>query len=300
MMNYSEAYRFGFQGQEQDNEIKGSGNSMNFKFRMHDPRLGRFLSIDPLTSSFPWYTPYQFAGNTPIIAIDLEGLEDIWMTDLWTNVQFQYSLIKSKLNNSVKFVISDKSLKIGAGYGGIVQTGKAKAYDKYGQTYFRYNAVQWVNPDKTDGNSVAVGGGSISIGGAIDFKSSTFQKSVHKTPTEVSMTPIAGFSISTTDDGGYYGINLGVGYEVGCSRVKVQITEAHSLTKSDESVIKSVYDKQKIKGTWRFTTIENEKGITHLGVLGNKDETIQTSIKLSKGAFEGHWKSESYIKNSEK
>ncbi len=35
-------YRFGFQGQEMDNEIKGNGNSLVFEYRVHDPRLGRF------------------------------------------------------------------------------------------------------------------------------------------------------------------------------------------------------------------------------------------------------------------
>jgi len=35
-----------------------------------------FLSVDPLTSSYPWYTPYQFAGNKPIESIDLDGLEE--------------------------------------------------------------------------------------------------------------------------------------------------------------------------------------------------------------------------------
>lgn len=33
--------------------------------------------MDPLTKSYPWYTPYQFAGNKPIWAIDLDGLEEI-------------------------------------------------------------------------------------------------------------------------------------------------------------------------------------------------------------------------------
>jgi hypothetical protein len=37
--------------------------------------MGRFYSVDPLTRDYPWYTPYQFAGNTPIWAKDLEGLE---------------------------------------------------------------------------------------------------------------------------------------------------------------------------------------------------------------------------------
>jgi len=33
------------------------------------------LSVDPLTSSYPELTPYQFAHNSPIVAIDLDGLE---------------------------------------------------------------------------------------------------------------------------------------------------------------------------------------------------------------------------------
>jgi hypothetical protein len=32
--------------------------------------------VDPLTASYPWYTPYQFAGNKPIKFIDLDGLEE--------------------------------------------------------------------------------------------------------------------------------------------------------------------------------------------------------------------------------
>ena len=69
------SYRFGFQGQEQDNEIKGNGNSVNFKYRMHDPRLGRFFAVDPLAVSFPWNSPYAFSENSTMAFIELEGLE---------------------------------------------------------------------------------------------------------------------------------------------------------------------------------------------------------------------------------
>jgi RHS repeat-associated protein len=74
-MRSAVSYRFGFNGQEMDNEIKGDGNSVTFRYRIHDPRLGRFFSVDPLAKKFPWWTPYQFAGNTPIEARELEGLE---------------------------------------------------------------------------------------------------------------------------------------------------------------------------------------------------------------------------------
>ncbi|MBD3638028.1 MAG: hypothetical protein HUJ25_11805 [Crocinitomicaceae bacterium] len=69
-------YRYSFQGQEKDDEIKGPGNSINYKYRMHDPRLGRFFAIDPLTSLYPHYSPYQFSGNKVIQFVELEGLEE--------------------------------------------------------------------------------------------------------------------------------------------------------------------------------------------------------------------------------
>ncbi|MCG8577726.1 MAG: hypothetical protein MI810_22785, partial [Flavobacteriales bacterium] len=68
-------YSYGFQGQEMDDEIKGEGNSVNFLFRMHDTRLGRFLSLDPLSASYPHNSPYVFAENRVIDGIELEGAE---------------------------------------------------------------------------------------------------------------------------------------------------------------------------------------------------------------------------------
>jgi RHS repeat-associated protein len=69
------AYRYGFNGQEKDNEVKGVGNSLDFKFRVYDSRLGRFMSVDPLTASYPWNSTYAFAENRVIDGIDLEGRE---------------------------------------------------------------------------------------------------------------------------------------------------------------------------------------------------------------------------------
>jgi RHS repeat-associated protein len=65
-------YRYGFNGKENDNEVKGEGNSIDYGARESDPRIGgRFWSVDPLTRKFPYYSPYQFAGNSPIKFIDL-------------------------------------------------------------------------------------------------------------------------------------------------------------------------------------------------------------------------------------
>lgn len=71
----SSAYRYTFQNQEHDDELKGEGNSVNFTYRMHDPRLGRFLSEDKLSHYFPWNSTYAFAENRVIDGIELEGGE---------------------------------------------------------------------------------------------------------------------------------------------------------------------------------------------------------------------------------
>jgi RHS repeat-associated protein len=70
-------YRYGFQGQEMDDEVKGKGNSVNYKYRMHDPRVGRFFAIDPLINKYPWYTPYSFSGNKVINSVEIEGQEEM-------------------------------------------------------------------------------------------------------------------------------------------------------------------------------------------------------------------------------
>jgi hypothetical protein len=68
-------YRYGFQNQEKDDEIKGGGNSVNYKYRMHDPRVGRFFAVDPLASKYPWNSVYAFSENLLIHMLELEGLE---------------------------------------------------------------------------------------------------------------------------------------------------------------------------------------------------------------------------------
>jgi RHS repeat-associated protein len=64
-------YRYSFNGKEDDKET----GLQDYGMRLYFKKLGRFLSVDPIGRQFPELTPYQFASNTPIMAIDLDGLE---------------------------------------------------------------------------------------------------------------------------------------------------------------------------------------------------------------------------------
>jgi RHS repeat-associated protein len=78
------AYRYGFNGKEQDPEIKGTGAQYDYGFRIYDPRMGKFFSVDPLARSFPWNSPYSYAEGDIIRSIDLDGLEKYVVT-YWYN-----------------------------------------------------------------------------------------------------------------------------------------------------------------------------------------------------------------------
>jgi RHS repeat-associated protein len=75
--NYSSgSYRFGFNGKENDNEWHGAtGTLQDYGMRAYDTRVARFFAVDPIAYQYPMLTPYQFASNMPIAAIDLDGLE---------------------------------------------------------------------------------------------------------------------------------------------------------------------------------------------------------------------------------
>jgi RHS repeat-associated protein len=77
------SYRYGFNGQENDNEVKGEGNQQDYGMRIYDPRLGRFLSVDPLDIEYPWYSPYHYAGNSPVLNIDVDGAEPLNAWFVW-------------------------------------------------------------------------------------------------------------------------------------------------------------------------------------------------------------------------
>jgi RHS repeat-associated protein len=65
-----------------DSEGMGGGlSTYDYGFRIYNPHIAKFLSTDALSKDYPWYTPYQFAGNKPIIAVDLDGLEEFIRTD---------------------------------------------------------------------------------------------------------------------------------------------------------------------------------------------------------------------------
>ncbi len=96
--NYS--HRYGFNGMVEDNELKGEGNSYSTLFREYDPRVGRFLSLDPSLDKYPNLSPYVAFADNPIRFVDLD-VRDLIIRTRFKKSQYYQTYLNLKSTNQV-------------------------------------------------------------------------------------------------------------------------------------------------------------------------------------------------------
>jgi RHS repeat-associated protein len=97
----SDSYRYGFNGMEKDDEIKGiEGSAIDFGARMYDPRIGRWFSLDPLDEKYPEFSPYNYVANNPIVYIDPDGKEIILGLFISGELLKKFNAVIKKMNKS--------------------------------------------------------------------------------------------------------------------------------------------------------------------------------------------------------
>lgn len=95
------AYKYGFNGKEKDDKGEWGNTVYDYGFRVYNPSIAKFLSVDPLTRSYSMLTPFQFAGDSPIKNIDLDGLEPAGNPADWEVSQLRFY---GNSNNGVGYV----------------------------------------------------------------------------------------------------------------------------------------------------------------------------------------------------
>ncbi len=123
----SSDYRYGYQGMEKDNEIKDGGNSYDFGARFLDPRVGRWLSLDPKAEKFPSESPYSAMANNSINYVDPDGKEPEFFLKL---------TLKGGPTAGVKFKIFSQGAEVKVG-GGIDIVGLEVVANSQG-TFINY------------------------------------------------------------------------------------------------------------------------------------------------------------------
>jgi RHS repeat-associated protein len=95
----SDAYRFGFNTQENDEEVNGTGNSVDYGARMYSARLGRWLSVDPFDNKYPYHSPFVFTANSVLVNSENDGRDYVVVFDYnakTITIQAQFIIINSE------------------------------------------------------------------------------------------------------------------------------------------------------------------------------------------------------------
>lgn len=101
--------RYLFQGQEIQKDL--NLDWYNYKYRMHDPAVGRFFVTDPLAEDYAYNSPYAFSENKLMHGVELEGLE---FSQIFESVKY-YSPIAIK--PSFSFTSHDTKIGIDVSVG---------------------------------------------------------------------------------------------------------------------------------------------------------------------------------------
>ena len=171
---------YGFQGQESDDEVKGEGNSVNYKYRMLDPRLGRWMSRDPIAGSYPSMSPYCYVGNMPTIAIDPDG-KRIYFIGGAGNDNSGWNYISRWINIFSKNFMEVKRLNASHGSSGDMIFSSSKR-DKAWDTEVEY-ASQATGQDVTNPNNTI-------IKKRVALTDATIQKAVDEIMADLDANPL--------------------------------------------------------------------------------------------------------------
>jgi RHS repeat-associated protein len=81
------ANRYLYQGQDSQDDL--GYNEYQYKYRMHDPAMARFKSVDPLSEKYMYNSTYAFSENRVIDGVELEGKEFMpsgpWSYNMYQN-----------------------------------------------------------------------------------------------------------------------------------------------------------------------------------------------------------------------
>ena len=106
----SNAYQMKYNGKELQTEL--GLNLYDYGFRNYDPAIGRWMNMDNLAEKFIIHSPYHYAGNNPVLNLDIDGNE--FTTSAWRWVNRLLDEYYRKKEHNAKN-LDDLNAKIAAG-----------------------------------------------------------------------------------------------------------------------------------------------------------------------------------------
>lgn len=155
--NYLTFYRYGFNGQEKDDEVAGSGNSYTAEFWQYDSRTGRRWNVDPKPT--PSNSSYLTFNNNPIYNIDILGDTSVYHDDKGNFLR----MIPDNLENAVVIIPTEKlatfneNISANEGNKGINSSGLGKKLRGLGDSYMTDDLFNFYDDNSAPDNSLPYG-----------------------------------------------------------------------------------------------------------------------------------------------
>ena len=292
-------YKFGFNGKQNDNEITGW---QDYGMREYDTRIARFISVDPLKNEYPELTPYQFASNTPIRAIDLDGLERLDYNYMPEAEPYKPKFQSHSTNiKFLEFTFSAGGANDENGVNSCVKVNYTTgiATDDAGVTHFSMKTD--INPDKnTSGGKVYGASVGADVGYRYDNRA-TFRKTLQGDGISISdVHPSSKLSFGFGASVGANGFSISLGYSFGFS---IDYTSSSLIISISLSVDEAKQTHTDNGQFWSLTKIDYDtKTNTYSAVVStidiqnnNKSTNITVYSKNRK-----QWESKAYSDNASK
>jgi len=194
------AQKWKFEGQELNEDL--GLDVYEWKYRIHDPAIGRFWQVDPLTEDYEWMTTYQFSSNQPIHAPELEGLESGY--DLTTKLYMDGEITKEQ------YFKNQETRAVGAAIGLGVAADAAVTKGAVTKNLLKQTGVQTMFntlEQGLSGENIDVGAALTESAGNADLADAVLDVTVSKLVpggkmTEKAIETLVSSTVDMTSDGG--------------------------------------------------------------------------------------------------
>ena len=224
-------YRYGFNGQEKEEDITGSASHTSAEYWMYDSRLGRRWEIDPLFHEYPGQSAYACFNNNAVYFIDPNGLEgeappsskiegenlnyfknsNIDEAQSPSNIS---SRISPAISNAVSITSNIAAVSSMVKYTNTMLTGRENWLGKNGSTYLQRNNIIFKDNNRVSNNY------------GIQLSKNTAKKSVGK----LTMLSNFGTGLSIAFSAYDYTYNPEYGKNIGGANVELGLDLGSSLS----------------------------------------------------------------------
>ncbi|WP_264559126.1 RHS repeat-associated core domain-containing protein [Flavobacterium sp. N2270] len=208
----STAYRYGFNGMEKDDELKGIGNSYDFGARMYDSRIGRWFAPDKKEAKYSNISTYVPFSDNPIFYIDSDGNEFInAYKDRYNKSKIDIETARNKYLEIVNEITDRKLLKAAEKELKKMEKDFSNLESKYLKVERLLYTLKTINPDEYNYFETLTDSEGENVKINIDFDKSNDPSKESDGVSASASTRIAGdFKMVKTPNGGRDYIVVGV------------------------------------------------------------------------------------------